>query len=500
VENGPFFLKIFFLKTNAIISLGLLAHLLAAVFSVGHHHCDEYFQIIEFASYKLGITPASELPWEFAGQMRSSLQPVLFLYLHQCLNWFSVTNHFTIVLTFRLLHSLIAFTATLWFTKLMLPQIKYPAHKTFLLFLSLLLWSIPYFHARHSSENLSTSLFLFGLCTYLYFKKNPRFSHFLLSGLFFGLAFVIRFQAGFLIAGFGLWLIFIQKEKLKQLLLMGIALLAAIALGILIDKWFYGNWTFTAYNYFNLNIVQDKVSGFGREPFYFFITETLLKALPPFSIFILISFGTFWILNRRHYLSWISLIYIAIHFMVPHKELRFLFPMLAFIPFVFCHFADMVKDEARPFHRRFLFIFHPAFTKSFLAINTVVLLIFIFKPADDHYKALKFYYNTYSNSKSTIYYAEADPYSNAAALNYFRSPQICSLKMESAQGDACFTDAADSKTLYYIEAFVENDVLEIKGKRFKKVYCTWPKWIRHFNFNNWLERSFTATLFEMESS
>ncbi|MBK5097796.1 MAG: hypothetical protein JJE01_08435 [Gemmatimonadetes bacterium] len=46
--------------------VALVLNLAAAYFSWGFHQFDEHFQILEFANYKLGNSPASDLPWEFS--------------------------------------------------------------------------------------------------------------------------------------------------------------------------------------------------------------------------------------------------------------------------------------------------------------------------------------------------------------------------------------------------------------------------------------------------
>ena len=48
-----------------------------AIFSTGYLRPDEYFQTVEFASSKLGITDTADLAWEYAQKMRSWLQPAL---------------------------------------------------------------------------------------------------------------------------------------------------------------------------------------------------------------------------------------------------------------------------------------------------------------------------------------------------------------------------------------------------------------------------------------
>ncbi len=486
------------MKAKHIYLLGFLANLVAAIFSTGHHHCDEYFQIIEFGSYKLGITNPSDLPWEFASQMRSGLQPTLFFLLNKLLYLFSIQNPFTIVFVFRLLHTLLAFFALRWFTKLMVPQIKHPQHQLFFIFLSMLFWALPYFNARHSSENLSTSLFVLGLCFFIGKKIKNNFLHYFIIGFFFGLAFVVRYQAGFMIAGFCLWLLFIKREKIFTLFMLFISIVSAIGLGVLIDKWFYGNWTFTAYNYLNLNILQNKVSDFGIEPWYYFITETLSLAMPPFSILIVFSFIALWMKQSKHFISWITFFYILIHFFVSHKELRFLFPMLVFLPFAFCTLADTIKDQSSPIFNWLKFIFHPAFAKTFIVVNTILLLVFIFKSADDHFNTFKFFYNKYGKYNTIVYYKTHDPYSKASALNYYKSPNIKTTPFNSDSTKTIVKQNHTDKVVFYFEDFMDQDQLSIADKKFTKVYCSLPSWITLFNINNWLSRAYVVTIYEMQ--
>ncbi|HEV7960616.1 MAG TPA: hypothetical protein VGP01_06260, partial [Rhizomicrobium sp.] len=53
-------------------SLMILAAAVAvtAWFSELFYFPDEHYQVLEFMSYKLGITQASDLPWEFSAHIR----------------------------------------------------------------------------------------------------------------------------------------------------------------------------------------------------------------------------------------------------------------------------------------------------------------------------------------------------------------------------------------------------------------------------------------------
>ena len=58
-----------------------LVYFIAAWFSVGHYHDDEYYQILDFAAYKLGFQMQNSLMWEHESAVRSGLQPVSYTHL-----------------------------------------------------------------------------------------------------------------------------------------------------------------------------------------------------------------------------------------------------------------------------------------------------------------------------------------------------------------------------------------------------------------------------------
>src|ERR1700730_17037052 len=60
-----------------LLFIGLCFHLLSAWFNAGYYHPDEYFQIFEFASYKIGKTPAQDLAWEYGHAVRPAMQPFM---------------------------------------------------------------------------------------------------------------------------------------------------------------------------------------------------------------------------------------------------------------------------------------------------------------------------------------------------------------------------------------------------------------------------------------
>lgn len=73
--------------------------------------------------------------------------------------------------------------------------------------------------------------------------------------------------------------------------------------------------------YFWINLVQGRSAMYGTDPWYWCLGVSLPVALGP--IVILAFFG----LRRSAFLSWLALILLASHSVIPHKEARFLYAL-----------------------------------------------------------------------------------------------------------------------------------------------------------------------------
>ena len=201
-----------------------------------------------------------------------------------------------------------------------------------LLFLS---WYMPYVSVRFSSENLSALFLVLGLVQYFKVKDSAnknQFIRYFLLGLFFGFSFYFRFQIAFAIAGFGLFILLVDRIKFMHLVWVLIGGILAIFLSICIDYWFYGKWIFSPFNYFTANITNDIASNYGVMPWWHYFTSFLLTALPPISVFLLLFFVIGFSKNLKNIFVWMFIPFLLAHIAVGHKELRFLFPLIvAFI-------------------------------------------------------------------------------------------------------------------------------------------------------------------------
>ena len=151
-------------------------------------------------------------------------------------------------------------------------------------------------------------------------------------GLLAGAAFISRYQVGFALFGFGLWLlVFARRWRLLAGLALGGA--AMLGVGVLVDYWLYGTWTCSPVNYLRENILNSHIDKFGIKPWYFYLSDTVSKGFVVYGLAILAATCWFFVRNPKHVITWTMVPFLLAHQLVGHKELRFLFPVLPFIPF-----------------------------------------------------------------------------------------------------------------------------------------------------------------------
>jgi GPI mannosyltransferase 3 len=249
--------------------IAILLYLITAWNSVGYHHPDEHYQILEFANLKLGKATAADMPWEFKAEMRPGLQPMLTVGMVSAFNLVGITNPFTQAFLLRLLGGMLTL-ALFWQWSTTLP----PAIAQRWTWLVCFLWCMPYLSVRYSSEAWSALSFGMG-CLYLYRSKTAQ--NMFLAGLLMGCSFHFRYQIAFAILGVLFWLIFQEKQPTKQISYWILGGIVAFVLGTFADYMFYGKWVIPAWNYLKINILEGKASEFGRMPWWWYFTEYLMS-------------------------------------------------------------------------------------------------------------------------------------------------------------------------------------------------------------------------------
>lgn len=388
-----------------VLFIAFAVYLVTAINSKGYFHYDEHYQIIEFANLKLGVNEPSDLAWEYNAQMRSAAQPAICVALVKTLGFADIKDPYTIALSLRLLTLLLSFTAITFFVRSSWQLVENRNRKLYIL-LSYLLWFLPFLNVRFSAESWSGALFLFAVAI-LQLTSTDRKRQFMLVGIVLGLSFLCRFQSALLTIGLLGWLIFIKKEDIKYIgILVGGGCIALIG-GMAIDCWFYETLVFTPWNYFNMTILQSgNAPSFGTSPWHYYINTILNSTVTPVGCAILTCLCILVYKRSEMLLLWVIFPFLIIHSIIPHKEDRFLFPLINFIPL-------MITLGWQEISNQFLYTSRKLFYKKaacvigvlLATINLLGLLIMAFRPMGNGSKNItQFIHQNYQDKTVKLIY------------------------------------------------------------------------------------------------
>jgi GPI mannosyltransferase 3 len=478
------------IKPAYVYLFSVLALGVTAWFAVGYYFPDEHFQILEFAGYKLSLSDPAGLPWEFHSRIRPALQPAMAVGLYDLMHLFGEVNPFTMAFLLRLISSLMTFLVMFRMYHAYQKGITQEPLRSWFLWLSFLLWFAISAGSRFSSENWSGITFSLAFAWFISKDQSPGYRGYLLMGLLAGLSFLFRYQSSLLIAGFFLWLVFIKKESLRKLLvfLLGIVLIAGA--GLLLDRWFYGEWTLTAWNYFNENILLDKVSGFGLKPWWYYLYEYFVRTIPPFSLVFILSFPVLFLFRWKDSLTWTLIPFLAVHFLIGHKEVRFLFPLFGFVPIVVIRGLEVLtgwKGEGILQGRGVRI-----FARLFWAANFIALAVVMFYPAESQARLYRAVYELYPRPV-TLYYTGHNPYFGSTEIFFYKRK---TLKVKEVISFNEINQGPDTLCL-----FVTKKPAELDSISRKKVlaWSAFPSWVLKFDFNGWVERTSFWSVYEVRT-
>ncbi len=484
-----------------ILIITFIIHVAASVYSVGFHHVDEHYQIFEFADLKLGVNKPSELPWEYGNRIRPAIQPAIAYLIIKASDFVGVTNPFDQAMITRILSSALSILCLYLLFAAFRDQLNSEKLTAWFIYLSFFLWFLIYLGVRFSSEGWSGSFFFIGF-SLLFLKEKFRhtFTNIFLIGMILGFSFLFRYQTGIMISGLLLWLKIINKEKWSTVFGLAAGILAAVFAGILIDKWFYGEWVLTAWNYLDFNLIKGRASGFGVEPWYFYLKEIFREGIPPFSLLLIGSFIFIFIYKPKSVFTWTLLPFILIHFLIGHKELRFLFPLANIVPLIFVlSLRELEKDNFKNIGQRLQGKNWKWFVNLFAAINTIYLVIVCFRPADNYVSLYKFLYNSYDKQKTVLFYTNNDPYYRTPQpANFYKNKNIETVKVEDTKDILnAMSDSRNEKFLLLSDTFRLNKKFSSDSLQYKNVYSTLPEWVEKFDYNHWVERTKILSVYEV---
>lgn len=461
--------------------------ILTSFFSSGYHHFDEHFQILEFAGSKLNLTSTNNLSWEYDYQIRPAIQPAIAFCLYNFMEVLGISDPFNIAVIFRLISAFLAFISMFLIYRVYSKNNRNKTLSYWFLLLSFLLWFNIYNGVRFSSENWSGIFFTIAFALFFLIKKQNALFY-LTIGFIFGLSFIFRYQSGFLISGFLCWLAFIKKDKIQNIILLLTGIGFVILLGVIADKWFYGEWTITAWNYFEQNIIQDKVSSFSVDPWWWYIEKFFYQGIPPFSILFILSIVILIVFRRKSPITWSLLPFLAIHFVLGHKEMRYLFPIVYFLPIVLINAFEFIQEKYKINLSSLRSV--KVFMTIFFIVYFIFLVIITFKPADNQISLYKAIYKNYKNP-TTLYYISENPYYRVLDINFYKRKSLTIKRINSLDEINHQTNMTELVVITNKE-----NLPKIRSQN-KLIYSSFPDWVLKLNYGNWVERTKVWYVYEL---
>ncbi len=475
-----------FKTERKFILIAVLLYLVTAWFSEGYYHSDEHYQIIEFAEYKLGNNTTSDLAWEFSDRIRPGLQPAIAYGVISSFRSIVADDPFIIAAFLRIVSGLLFLFALIFFTSRVVRFFESHRWRRYLWLLSLFFWFLPFIGVRFSSESWSATCMLVAMGMLM--QKDVSLRQVFAVGLMLGLAFQFRYQSVFMTAGILLWFAFMDTERIRKLALMIAGFFAVMIIGAITDRWLYGNWAFPLWDYFYVNIIEGKASSYGVEPWWFYFNETAMKAIYPIGILVMLSIIYFVIRFPKHLLIWAIVPFLALHFITPHKELRFLFPLAVFVPFII---ATVLYDIRKRYAGKRIsgIMMNCSWRWAFWIITLPLLLTMAYKPADPNISQLNFINSNYGGKKVTLYYYKDNPYNPFCLdLHFYRFQGAMKLIEIKTPEEIDSIKSGGEIVLLKTKRSNEKE-LGIDSSRFEIVYESTPGWLEFANFNGWMDRS-----------
>ncbi|MFT4024508.1 MAG: hypothetical protein QM664_12065 [Flavihumibacter sp.] len=401
-----------------VTALAIAAYAICAYFSVGYFHADEQFQIIEFAHYKIGGVPASGLAWEFNEAIRSSFQPWIVFLLAKILTITGLYSPFLLSFILRITTGWLAIYAIGRFVKANRRQIADKYQLLFLL-LSYFLWFLPFVNVRFSSESLSGIFFLLALALASTTMRGK--ADWFKLGMLCGLSFICRFQSALLVFGLCMWLILIRRSLFNSLLFWGMGCCLIIVLEVVLDRLFYGVWIFAPWNYFNVNIIKGVSSHFGSMSWYLYMLIVAAYLAVPIGLLVFAGFLSLMLNYPKSNIVWSVLPFLILHLIVPHKEVRFLFPIVNLLPIIIVLGIQGIEKSFAGFQvgrwRKYVLVF----SCLLFLVNLLGLMAVLFgSPAYGRIAIVKYLHDNYSDKTCKVYSLDepdANPYVPLPPLN-----------------------------------------------------------------------------------
>ncbi|MDX1958862.1 MAG: glycosyltransferase family 39 protein [Leptospiraceae bacterium] len=228
-------------------------------------------------------------------------------------------------------------------------------------------WILPFISTRALIEVMSAPFLLISAYHFIkYIKKDSKID-LLIAILFVTIAAMFRFQSGF--SAFIIPLYILLNKKWKDIPIMCLGFIICFFFSGLPDFIWRGTFHSSLIAYIQYNLKNS--SNYGTSPFYSYIPTMILITLPPslFSLYKNFNWKEKFIDLKTTF--YFFLIFFVLHSIIPHKEERFLIPILPLFLVLLTPLIHYLYYDLRAYKRLIYFFIMNVIFLTLLAIDTI---------------------------------------------------------------------------------------------------------------------------------
>ena len=259
-------------------------------------------------------------------------------------------------------------------------------------------------------------------------------------------------------------------------------------MGIFIDTWFYGEYILTFFNYFYVNIIADVASQFGVSPWYIICWYVLKFPTLPIGIIILLAWVILGIKKPLNIFLWSIIPFILIHSIIPHKEERFLFPIVFFMPILLILAWQELPYIARMLKKKLTHYVSYLVLGIIILINVTGIIAGLSKSAGVGRMAISKYIHTQHADTPVNLYAlpGSNPYQPWPMLpaSFYKEKNLKAIQVHSINELNLLKLNENQKNILVLQkAFLyhNNDQIQLNRVACVKIKQSVPKWIEWLN-------------------
>ncbi|KAL4706419.1 hypothetical protein ACJJTC_010902 [Scirpophaga incertulas] len=305
---------------------------------------DEYWQTLEVAHKQ--VFGYGALTWEWQKGIRSYLYPGVVAILYSFLKITGLDYSDAIVLAPRILQAAISAYADYSFY-------KWTGGRKWALFLVLTAWFWFYTGSRTLLQTIETAIITVALSKFPF--KEGRYSYYEKeSKLWIILAVIcvfLRPTSALLWIVLGIYNLMTTNEGKLRLLVRTYVPIGVITGGsiVALDSYFHGSLIVTPWEFFRFNILHDIASFYGQHPWHWYLLQGIPAVLGINLVPVLLAIIGVLRRPKENKVRMLFLVAITIHIamysLIPHKEFRFVLPLLPL-------FLYLAQDVIVPWSRK----------------------------------------------------------------------------------------------------------------------------------------------------